>query len=100
MRWQSFQGKAWIKNFAMEHGADVCGIGAVDRFRDCPAEFSPAGIWDKTKSVVAVGIALPKGLFEVPSRLIYGMERRSVALARWTAIAAACFVRGRWASKW
>lgn len=61
-----------IKTYAKKLGADVCGIGAIERFAKYPSEFSPAGVWDKCRSVVAFGIALPKGLFEAEPRLIYG----------------------------
>jgi len=62
----------YIKEFALSLGADVCGIGSIDRFANAPTGFSPKDIFPECKSVVAVGIALPKGLYEVPSRLIYG----------------------------
>lgn len=61
-----------IKSMALQYGADVCGIGSVDRFVDAPAGFSPLDIYEKCKSVIAVGIALPKGLYEIEPRLIYG----------------------------
>ena len=62
----------YIKNAALQFGADVCGIGSIDRFADAPKGFSPLDLYDKCKSVIAVGIALPKGLYEVDSRLMYG----------------------------
>lgn len=61
-----------IKELACQFGADVCGIGSIDRFKDAPAGFSPLDIFDKTKSVIAIGVALPKGLYEVSPRLLYG----------------------------
>lgn len=62
----------YIKNAALQFGADVCGIGSIDRFADAPKGFSPLDLYNKCKSVIAVGIALPKGLYEVDSRLMYG----------------------------
>lgn len=61
----------YIKEIASQYGADVCGIGCIDRFENAPAGFSPLDIFDKCKSVIAVGIALPKGLYEIAPRLIY-----------------------------
>ena len=61
-----------IKNIALQYGADVCGIGSIDRFENAPEGFSPLDLYNKCKSVIAVGIALPKGLYEVDSRLTYG----------------------------
>lgn len=60
-----------IKGLAYQLGADVCGIGSIDRFEDAPEGFSPLDLFDKCKSVIAVGIALPKALYEVRPRLLY-----------------------------
>jgi len=62
----------YIKETALQYGADVCGIGNIERFENAPEGFSPLDLYDKCKSVIAVGIALPKGLYEVESRLLYG----------------------------
>ena len=62
----------YIKETAYKFGANVCGIGTIDRFATVPDGFSPLDLYDKCKSVIAVGIALPKGIFEVASRLMYG----------------------------
>ncbi len=61
-----------IKEKAYGLGADVCGIGSVERFEEAPTGYSPIDLFEKCKSVIAVGIALPKGLYEVKPRLIYG----------------------------
>ena len=61
-----------IKETAYRLGADVCGIGSIDRFENAPTGYSPLDLFDKCKSVIVVGIALPKGLYEVAPRLIYG----------------------------
>ena len=53
-------------------GVDVCGFGGVERFAEAPINFRPIDLYPDCKSVIAVGIALPKGLFRVESRLIYG----------------------------
>ena len=53
-------------------GADVCGFGGIERFIEAPKNFSPTDLYADCKSVLSVGIALPKGLFHVDSRLIYG----------------------------
>ena len=61
-----------IKELAYQFGADVCGIGSIDRFENAPTGFSPLDLFDKCKSVIALGIALPKALYEVSPRLLYG----------------------------
>ncbi|MDD6189882.1 MAG: epoxyqueuosine reductase [Clostridiales bacterium] len=65
-----------IENFTKEtaysFGANVCGIGSIDRFENTPAGYSPLDLFAKCKSVIAVGIALPKGLYEIAPRLLYG----------------------------
>ncbi len=62
----------FIKEIAYQYGADVCGIGTIDRFDHAPRGYSPLDLFHKCKSVITVGIALPKGIMEVEPRLIYG----------------------------
>lgn len=61
-----------IKQIILSCGADVCGIGHIHRFVDAPKGFSPIDIYKDCKSVITFGMALPKGLTHVESRLIYG----------------------------
>jgi epoxyqueuosine reductase QueG len=61
----------FIKNTALTLGANACGIGSIERFSEAPEGFSPLDHYKDCKSVIAVGMALPKGLYEVPSRIIY-----------------------------
>ena len=61
-----------IKTYIKQLGADVCGIGEVSRFQEAPQGFGPKDIYEECQSVIAFGIALPKGLYEVSPRLIYG----------------------------
>lgn len=62
----------FIKETAYRYGADVCGIGSIDRFKNAPTGFSPLDLFDRCRSVIAVGIALPEGLYEIQPRLLYG----------------------------
>lgn len=64
--------ETYIKETAYRYGADVCGIGSIDRFANAPAGYSPLDLFDRCKSVIAVGIALPEGLYEIAPRLLYG----------------------------
>lgn len=61
-----------IREIVMAEGADVCGIAGIERFENAPTGFSPKDIWANCRSVVAFGIALPKGLLEVNPRIVYG----------------------------
>lgn len=61
-----------IKKYILSYGADICGIANMDRFSDAPEGFSPADIFEACKSVITFGLALPRGLTKVESRLIYG----------------------------
>lgn len=67
-----------IKSEILKLGADVCGIGTIDRFHDTPEGFAPTDIYPPCKSVISLGIALPKGLFQVKPRLIYGHFNREL----------------------
>ncbi len=60
-----------IKSIFLELGADICGIGAIERFKDAPEGFSPLDIYPDCKTVIAFGIAVPKGVLEVNPRHIY-----------------------------
>ncbi|MDD5934796.1 MAG: epoxyqueuosine reductase [Clostridiales bacterium] len=60
-----------IKQILVSLGADVCGIGSIDRFKDAPAGFSPKDIYHECRSVISFGVALPKGVMEVSPKLIY-----------------------------
>lgn len=53
-------------------GADVCGFGGMERFTEAPINFRPIDLYPDCKSVIAVGIALLKGLLRVEPRLLYG----------------------------
>ncbi len=61
-----------IKNVLYGLGADVCGIGAIDRFNQAPDGFSPLDLYKDCQSVISFGVALPKGLMQVEPRLLYG----------------------------
>lgn len=64
--------KESIRQIVLSQGADVCGIANIERFSEAPAGFSPIDLFWDCKSVVTLGIALPKGLLDVKPRLIYG----------------------------
>ena len=63
--------KEIIREIILNAGADVCGLANVDRFRKMEPGFRPSDIWPKCKTVICLGVALPKGLTCVPSRMIY-----------------------------
>ncbi len=52
-------------------GANICGFAGIERFAGAPKGYHPRDIFPDCKSVVAFGIALPKGLYITDSRLIY-----------------------------
>ncbi|MBE5802698.1 MAG: epoxyqueuosine reductase [Clostridiales bacterium] len=71
--------KEAIRKIVLSLGADVCGFASTDRFQDAPAGFAPTDVWSACKTVIAFGIALPKGLLEVPGNLIYGYFNNQTA---------------------
>lgn len=64
--------KEEIREKILALGADVCGFGEIERFDEAPINFHPKDLYSECKSVIAVGIALPKGLLRVEPRIIYG----------------------------
>lgn len=61
-----------IRDRILALGADVCGFGGIERFADAPENFRPTDLYADCRTVISVGIALPKGLLCVDSRLLYG----------------------------
>jgi len=55
----------------LSHGADVCGFAAADSFSCAEVGFKPSDVYEKCRSVIVFGVALPKSLFEVSPRIIY-----------------------------
>lgn len=64
--------KEKIREKVLSYGADVCGFASIDRFDDAPKGFHPCDIYHECKTVIVLGIALPKGLYMVEPRLVYG----------------------------
>ena len=64
--------KDTIREKILGLGADVCGFGGMERFTEALINFRPIDLYPDCKSVIAVGIALPKGLLRVEPRLLYG----------------------------
>lgn len=64
--------KETIRNGILARGADVCGFAAIERFADAPTGFGPRDLWAACRTVIVLGVSLPKGLMQVPPRLIYG----------------------------
>ncbi|WP_455716406.1 epoxyqueuosine reductase [Anaerosporobacter sp.] len=64
--------KEQLRQIILDYGAHVCGFADIDRFGDAPKGFHPCDIYSECQSVVVFGVALPKGLYKVDSRFIYG----------------------------
>lgn len=64
--------KEVIRKTIMNLGADVCGISHIDRFEAAPEGFHPTDIYEGCRSVIVFGVSLPKGLYCVSPRLVYG----------------------------
>lgn len=63
--------KEEIRKMILDLGADVCGFARIDRFDGVPKDYHPRSIWKGCETAVVFGVALPKGLFEIGSRLVY-----------------------------
>lgn len=70
--------KEQIRKLILSLGADVCGVAGIERFSEAPAGFSPKDMFSACKSVIVLGIALPKGLYMVEPRIIYGYFNETV----------------------
>lgn len=63
--------KEKIRELALSAGADVCGFANIDRMTDAPDGFAPTDIVKGCRSMLVLGVALPKGLSQVYPQLIY-----------------------------
>lgn len=71
--------KELLRTRILSLGADVCGFADMERFVNAPDGFSPIDIFPPCRSVIVMGVALPKGLYHVPSRLVYGYYNSACA---------------------
>ena len=51
-----------IKKAALEAGADLCGIGSMDRFDGAPKEMNPRYLFPEAKSVIGMAFRIPRGV--------------------------------------
>jgi epoxyqueuosine reductase len=52
-----------VKQAALQAGADLVGIGSMDRFEGAPKEFDPRYIFPEAKAIVGLGFRVHRGLF-------------------------------------
>lgn len=52
-----------VKEFAREHGADVVGIGSLDRYDGAPPEMDPRYIFPEAKAIVGLAFRIHRGCF-------------------------------------
>lgn len=50
-----------VKEFALSHGADLCGVANIERFKDAPADRNPMNIFPEARSVVVLGRRILRG---------------------------------------
>ena len=51
-----------IKDAALAAGADLCGIGPMDRFEGAPVEMDPRYLFPEAKSCIALAFRIPRGV--------------------------------------
>lgn len=54
--------KQEVIEYATEHGADIIGFAGADRwleFNEIPPDFWPGALWDKTRTVIVIGMQMP-----------------------------------------
>ena len=52
-----------VKDFARQAGADLVGIGSLDRFEGAPLQFDPRYISPDAKSIIGLGFRVHRGLY-------------------------------------
>jgi len=51
-----------VKEFAKSHGADIVGIGSMDRFEGAPEQNDPRYIFPEAESIIGLGFRIHRGL--------------------------------------
>ncbi len=52
-----------VKEIANRHGADLCGIASVERFKQAPKGFHPRDIYPSARSIIAFARRIPDSAF-------------------------------------
>ena len=52
-----------VKEYAKKCGADIVGIGSMDRFEGAPKEMDPRYIFPEAKAIIGFGFRIPRGCF-------------------------------------
>ena len=52
-----------IKEFAKKHGADIVGVGSMDRFEGAPPELDPRYIFPEANAIVGLAFRINRGCF-------------------------------------
>lgn len=52
-----------VKEYAKRHGADIVGVGSMDRFEGAPREMDPRYIFPSAKAIIGFGFRIPRGCF-------------------------------------
>lgn len=50
-----------IKKFTLSRGADIVGIGSMDRFEGAPKHMDPRYIFPEAKAMIGLGFRIPRG---------------------------------------
>ena len=51
-----------IKEAALAAGADLCGIGNMDRFEGAPPDMDPRYLFPEAKTVIGFAFRIPRGV--------------------------------------
>lgn len=52
-----------VKQFAKQCGADLVGIGSMDRFEGAPAEMDPRYIYPEARAIIGLAFRVPRGYY-------------------------------------
>lgn len=52
-----------VKQFANAAGADLCGIGNIERMANAPQQMQPKHIFPEARSIIVIGRRIPRGVY-------------------------------------
>ncbi|NMM64302.1 epoxyqueuosine reductase [Clostridium sp. P21] len=68
----------YIKDMTYSLGADVCGMGSINRFNDAPKGFHPLDIYSEAKSVISIGKHFSASLFDANTKAPYTLVKNKI----------------------
>jgi epoxyqueuosine reductase len=82
-----------VKACARECGADLVGIGSMDRFEGAPAQMDPRHVFPDARAIVALGFRIPRGYLRGIEEGTHFFQYPAMGYANINEVYAPCVIR-------